>query len=395
MLDVMKESLKNTQNIIHWRRELHKIPELGLELPKTVAFVTGELGRMGIPYHTLVNGSAIVALITGTGEGSTIALRADMDALAIEEETGLEFASNSGCMHACGHDGHTAILLGVAKILSENTDCFKGQVKLLFQPGEELPGGAKPMIDEGALKDPDVDRIIGLHIGNISEELRDGDFGFSYGGMMASMDRFLIRIKGKGSHGAYPEKSIDPIVVAAEVITAMQPIISREKTPSAPAVLSICRVTGGKSHNVIPDVVELEGTVRTVNQALRERIASRMDAVLKGITMAHEADYEFEYFFEYPPVINNEEFTRFVMESAKRIFPEDCIQEIKIPSMGGEDFAYFLEAVPGTFIFMRNPREIGGKSYPHHNSRFDIDDSVLYKGCALFIQATLDYLNND
>lgn len=392
MINVLDQVKGIESDIIAWRRALHQIPELGLNLPETTKYIKERLDEMGIEYHTLVGGNAIVGLIRGGQAGKTIGLRADMDALPIKEETGLPFASQNGCMHACGHDSHASMLLGAAKVLNENKDKLKGNVKLLFQPGEEYPGGALPMIEEGAMENPKVDAVIGMHAGMISKDVEKGKIGVAYGPMMASMDRMLIKIKGKGAHGAYPELSVDPISTAAELISALQRVISREIKAVEPAVLSICRIQGGFNQNIIPDEVELEGTVRTVNNETRRMIAKRIDEISKGITTAMRADYELQYDFKYPPVINSEEFTQFFVESAKKIIPEKDIFVMKHPVMGGEDMAYFLEKAPGTFFFFSNPREIDGVIYPHHTSKFDIDESLLYKGTALYVQTVMDFL---
>jgi amidohydrolase len=393
MIKVLDEVKKIESDIISWRRDLHQIPELGLILPKTTKYIKDRLDEMGIEYYTLVDGNAIVGLIRGGQAGKTIALRADIDALPIKEETGLPFASAHGCMHACGHDAHASMLLGAAKILNTNKDKLKGNVKLLFQPGEEYPGGALPMIEQGALENPKVDAVLGLHAGAISKDVEKGKIGVSYGPMMASMDRILIKIKGKGSHGAYPELSVDPISVAAELISTLQRIISREKKAIDPAVLSVCRIHGGFNQNIIPDEVELEGTVRTVNNETRQMIAKRIDEITKGITSAMRAEYELQYDFKYPPLINSEEFTKFFVESAKGIISEEDIFEIKYPVMGGEDMAFFLEKVPGTFFFLSNLKEVDDVAYPHHSSKFDIDESIFYKGTALLVQAAVDFLD--
>ena len=254
-MNVLEEVKKIEQEIIQWRRDLHKIPELNLYLPKTTKYVEEKLKEMGIEYKTLVNGNAVVGLIKGNSDGKTIGLRADMDALPIEEETGLEFSStHKGCMHACGHDGHTAMLLGAAKILSENRDKFKGHIKLLFQPGEEYPGGALPMIEEGAMENPKVDAVIGLHEGVIDERVSKGKIAYKDGCMMASMDRFLIKVKGKGCHGAYPQMGVDPIIIASEIILSLQKIASREINTNEPIIVSVCRINGGFSQNIIPIV---------------------------------------------------------------------------------------------------------------------------------------------
>lgn len=392
MFDVVAEVKKIEKDIVAWRRDLHKIPELGLELPKTSKYIQGVLDELGIEYHTLVNGNAIVGLIPGSGGGRTLGLRADTDGLPIREETGLAFASDNGCMHACGHDGHTAMLLGAAKILSENRHLFKGNIKLLFQPGEEYPGGALPMIEEGAMENPKVDAVMGLHNGSIYKDIPKGQIGICYGPMMASMDRVLIKVKGQGAHGAYPELSVDPVLTASELVVALQRIVSRETRAIEPAVLSICRIQGGFNQNIIPEEVELEGTVRTVNNETRNRIARRIDEVSRGITSSAGGNYELTYDFKYPPLINSEEFTGFFEETAKKLLGEDKIFMMKNPVMGGEDMAYFLEKAPGTFFFLSNPKEVDGVVYPHHNSKFDIDEGLFYMGSALFIQTALEFL---
>ena len=395
MLDVVSEVKKVEQDIINWRRELHQIPELGLILPKTTKYIAERLDEMGIDYKTLVGGNAIVGIINGKGEGKTIGLRADTDGLPIEEETGLSFASTNGCMHACGHDAHTSILLGTAKVLNNNRDKFKGNVKLLFQPGEEYPGGARPMIEEGVLENPKVDAIMGLHVGSLSNDVPKNNIGVCYGKMMASMDKILIKVKGKGSHGAYPELSIDPIIIACELVTTLQTIISREIKAVEPAVLSICRIQGGFNQNIIPNEVELEGTIRTLNNDTRHKIARRIEEITKGITDAHGGSYECLYDFKYPPLINDYDFTVNFVESAKKIIAEEEITEIKLPLMGGEDMAYFLEKVPGTFFYLSNLKEVNGKYYGNHSSKFDLDEELFWKGSSLLIQGVLDYLNNN
>lgn len=392
MVNILEEVKNIEEDIISWRRDLHQMPELGLDLPNTSKYVQEKLTEIGIEYYTVVNGNGIVGIIKGDNEGKTIALRADMDALPIKEETELEFASTNGYMHACGHDAHTAILLGAAKVLNDNKDKINGNVKLLFQPGEEYPGGALPMIQEGVMDNPKVDAVLGLHVGSILKEIPSGKIGVSYGPMMASMDRILIKIKGKGSHGAYPEDSIDPISTAAEVISALQRVVSREIKAIDPAVLSITRIEGGFNQNIIPDDVEIEGTVRTVNNETRQFIAKRIEEITKGITSAMRASCEVQYDFKYPPLINSEEFTKKFVESAKKVISEDDIYEMKSPVMGGEDMAYFLENAPGTFFFLSNPKEIGGEAYPHHNSKFALDEEKFHIGSSILVQAVLDFL---
>ncbi|WP_312907414.1 M20 metallopeptidase family protein [Tissierella praeacuta] len=391
-MDIIKSAKRVEESIINWRRDLHQIPEIGLNLEQTSQYVIKQLEEMGIEYRKNIGVSGIVGLIKGDKPGRTIALRADMDALPIKEETGLPFASKNGNMHACGHDAHTAILLGAAKVLNENKDKIKGNVKLIFQPAEEGPGGAKPMIEDGALKEPKVDAIMGLHVGNLTENSKEGSIMVSYNNMMACLDRFKLKLIGKGCHGAYPETGVDPIAMAGYFISNVQSIISRELSPTDPAVVTIGKVNGGFAYNIIPDSVELEGTVRAVDQKVRESIAKRIEDFAKGISETMRGTYEYEYVFGYPPLVNDKEFTKDFIESAKKIIPEEDIVEMKKPAMGGEDMAYFLNEAPGTFFFMSTPRAVNGEYYPHHNSKFDINEEVLWKGAALLIKGVMDYL---
>lgn len=394
-MDIINKAKEVEESIIEWRRSLHQIPEVGLDLPKTSQYVAKQLEEMGIEYRKNVGVSGIVGLIKGEKEGKTIALRADMDALPIKEETGLPFAAQNGNMHACGHDAHTAILLGVAKVLSENKGKIKGNVKLIFQPAEEGPGGAKPMIDDGALENPKVDAIMGLHVGSLTEAKKEGLIMVAYDEMMACLDRFKLRLIGKGCHGAYPETGVDPIAMAAYFLSNIQSIVSRELSPTDPAVVTVGKINGGFAYNIIPNNVEIEGTVRAVDQKVRENIGKRIEEFAKGISQTMRGGYELEYVFGYPPLVNDEEFTRDFVESAKKIIPEEDIMVMKKPVMGGEDMAYFLNEVPGTFFFMNTPRAVDGEFYPHHNCKFDINEDILWRGAALLIQGALDYLERN
>lgn len=396
-MEILQQMKVLENDMIRWRRDLHQIPELNLELPKTTDYVKKELDKMEISYTTMVKGNAIVGMILGEkGPGKTIALRADMDALPILEETSLDFASKNGCMHACGHDGHTAMLLGAAKYFSSHRKDFKGNIKLLFQPGEEYPGGALPMIEEGAMENPKVDAVIGLHEGMIDEAVPVGAIGCRVGCMMASMDRFLIRIIGKGCHGAYPQLGVDSILLASEVVVALQKIVSREIKATEPAIISVCRITGGYCQNIIPDSVELEGTVRATNEDTRKFLAKRIEEIVKSITEAGRGSYEIEYDFKYPAVINDKNFTEKFIVSSQKIIPKEQIYHMDVPVLGGEDMAYFLQKAPGTFFFLSNPKiHEDGRIYPHHNPKFDVDEEYFSVGAALFVQTALDFLNGE
>ncbi len=380
-------------DMITWRRALHRIPELGNHLPQTVAYVGAVLDELGIAYKKLVDGNAIVATIEGHRPGKCFALRADMDALPIKEQTGLPFSATGEAMHACGHDAHTAMLLGAAKYLVNHRADFKGTVKLLFQPGEEYPGGAKPMIDEGALQNPPVDAVFGIHNGQISSAVPQGNIGFKYGPMMAAPDRICIKVIGRGTHGAYPEFGKDPIVLASELVLSLQRLISREKRATEPAVLSICRFTGGYNHNVIPSEVELEGTIRTTSPELRDYYRARIEKICQHYAAMHDMTIEVDYEFVYPPLINDRDITALAIATANRLFGTERVFEMSEPVMGGEDMAYFIEAVPGCYAFLANPAPIDGSCYPHHHPKFDVDESYFESGAKLHAAVAMAYLN--
>ncbi|MGD9569555.1 MAG: M20 family metallopeptidase [Sedimentibacter sp.] len=390
----MQELIKNVMDeVVIWRRDLHQIPEIGNDIPKTSAYVAEQLEKMGISYIKGVGiEHAIVATIQGTkeGQGKTLALRADMDALPVVEETGLPFASKNGNMHACGHDAHTASLLGTAKVLNQIKDQFSGKIVLLFQPGEEVSAGAEPMVKAGCLDG--VDGIIGIHVGNISSDGVPGNAYFKFGSMMACLDKWNMTINGVGSHGAYPHGSHDPVVMQAHIITAVQEIISRELNPVDPGVVTVGIVKGGSAYNVIPGSVYLEGTARAVNQKTREYISKRIGEIAESVAKAFRGTIDYNYIFGAPPVVNHNEFTQNVIGSAKRAIGEENVQIMDNPVMGGEDFAYYLEKVPGTFIFVSNPLAIDGTCFPHHNSRFALDEQYFDRCIKIFVQSALDFL---
>ena len=391
----IKELAKGVeQNVIRWRRHLHTIPEPGIDVPETANYVCGVLDELGIQYKRGVGlPDAIVGTIVGKQPGKTIALRADMDALPVVEETGLDFASTNGNMHACGHDAHTSILLGAAQVLNENKESFNGTIKLLFQPGEEISKGAEPMIEDGALEG--VDYILGMHVGNISGESAPGEVLVNTGSMMACLDNFNATITGVGSHGAYPHESIDPISATGYVLTALQEIISREINPVDPGVITIGKVQAGTAYNVIPGKSYLEGTARAVNQKSREYLARRIGEVIEGVSSAFRCKVDYTYNFEAPPLVNDEKVALSVFESAKKVIDPARVKIMKNPVMGGEDFACYLEKVPGNFLFMANPLPIDGEIYPHHNSRFALDEKYFVDGVAIFVQSTLDLLEKN
>lgn len=393
MTDKLYKEIKSIESkIIKWRQDLHKMPEIGLVLPKTSKYIQNELEKMNIDYKTLLDGNAVVALIKGEKEGKTIAIRADMDGLPIKEETNLPFTSEDDNMHACGHDAHMASLLAAAKILNENKKNLKGNIKLIFQPGEEYPGGAKPMIQEGVLKNPPVDFIIGAHVGDLSEEIPFGNIGIKYGAMMASADTFTAKIIGRGCHGAYPEKGIDPIIMATEIIQSLQNIKTREIKAIEPCVISICSINGGSSKNIIPGQVTIEGTVRTLNGDVQQYIYRRIEEILKSVTSSYGGDYKYDYEFRYPTLVNDEGQVFRLETIVDSGVLKDNLTILKDPLMGGEDMAFYLQEVPGVFFYLNNLKSIEGEKYSHHNSKFDIDEKELWKVVYTFVEYVYSYL---
>jgi amidohydrolase len=393
IMNIIELTHEVSNDVINWRRDLHQIPETGQYLPNTFKYICNELDKMGISYETNIGlESAIVTIIKGKGNGKCIALRADMDGLPVKEETGLPFASINGNMHACGHDAHMSILLGTIKVINEIKDKFNGTVKFLFQPAEEISGGAQPMIEGGALNGADA--IIGLHVGHISDDVPSGNILLNTGSMMACLDRFTLKVKGIGSHGAYPHSSRDPIVISAHIITGLQEIISRELDPVDPGVITIGIVQGGSAYNIIPEEVFLEGTSRAVNSKTREYILKRIGEVSENIAKGFRGSVEYNYFQGAPPLVNDEKFTMKVYDSAKKAIGDDKVHLINKPVMGGEDFAYYLEKIPGTFIFLSNPLAVEGIEYPHHNPKFAINEEYFESGVEILVQASMDFLKN-
>ncbi|MBC7194636.1 MAG: amidohydrolase, partial [Caldisericia bacterium] len=336
------------------------------------------------------NSCSGISTIIGKKDGKTLAIRSDMDGLPIVEETNLSFSSRNQNMHACGHDGHMAILLGVAKTLKKFEDRLNGKVKLIFQPGEEKEGGAKYLVEEGVLENPKVDAILGIHIGNFIDEIDNGKIGLYKGPFMASIDRFKIKIIGVGAHGATPHKGIDSIYISSLIINSIQEIISREIEVFSPSVISFGRIYGGSQYNIIPDSVEIEGTVRTLSEDTRKYISKRMEEIISNIAKGFRASFEFDYFFGYPVVINDSNLVDLFYESVKKIINEENIIFLKKPTMVGEDFSYYTKDIPGLYIFLSSKKEKNPP--PHHNSKFDIDERVLYLGVVALSCFAIDFL---
>jgi amidohydrolase len=376
--------------VINWRRHLHENPELSFQEIETSQFIFDTLQSFGNIDVTRPTATSVVGLIKGSHPGKTLALRADMDALPITEENTFSFKSKKpGVMHACGHDGHTAMLLGAAKVLSQHTEELHGTVKLLFQHAEELtPGGAEEMVSAGVMEG--VDWIVGTHLWS---PLESGKIGIVYGPMMAAPDTFYLTVKGKGGHAALPQQTIDSIAVAAQVVTNLQHIVSRNTDPLDHLVLSVTQFNGGTTHNVIPGTVEICGTVRSFNPDLRSKMPALMERVIKGITEAHDASYEFKYENGYRPVINNEDVTKVVEAVVMSEYGASSI-DYNQKNMGGEDFSAFQQKAPGTFFYIGVGNEETESTYPHHHARFTIDEAPLEKGVTLFTRTALKFLSS-
>ncbi len=408
-----EEALRLEGQLRAWRRDFHMHPELGLQEHRTSALAAAHLQSLGMEVQTGVGGTGVVGLLRGgsstggsaraggpagvggsawaRGGEHTVALRADMDALPIQEATGAPYASQvPGVMHACGHDGHVAMLLGAATILAGVREALPGNVKFIFQPAEESPGGARPMIEAGVLANPPVEAIFGAHLW---AELPAGTVGIRYGTMMAAVDQFRILIKGEGGHGAAPHQAVDAICVAAQAVLSLQTIASRQIDPLEPVVLTIGTMNGGYRHNVIADRVELTGTVRTLSEKVRDEIPVRIERTLRGITEASGAGYELAYERGYPETINAPEPTRLVADVAAEMFGGGRVVETKAPEMGSEDFSFFLKEAPGTFFMVGIASPEKGIIHPHHHPAFDIDENALAIGAAVEVAVALSQLS--
>ncbi|MFR5471763.1 MAG: M20 metallopeptidase family protein [Romboutsia sp.] len=389
MSEVKRLGEKYLQHMINLRETIHMYPEDGFSEFTTSKIIIEELEKLGIKVQKNVAKTGVVGLIEGKYPGKTVLLRADMDALKIQEQADVEYKSKiDGMMHACGHDGHVAGLLGAAMILNELKDNLHGNVKLVFQPAEERDGGALPMIEEGVLENPKVDAAFAAHLWGY---LNEGEVHLKEGPMMASPDIFNIKVIGKGGHGAVPQESIDPIVITCQIVNSLQTIVSRKINPLDPVVITCGRIQGGDCHNVIPNEVELEGTIRTFNEETRNWVPKVMEDLIRGITTSQGAAYEFKYEPKYPALINDKYMTSFAKESLKKVVGEENVFDLKEPNMGGEDFAYFAQKVQSAFIFVGIANN---KSEPviHHNPYFKWDSKNVGILAQSLSQIAIDYL---
>lgn len=381
-------------SLVKLRKELHQYPEVAYTEFKTSGIIVRELKKLGLRFKKGIAKTGVVALLNENKKGETVALRADMDALPITELADISFKSrNPGRMHACGHDVHMTCVLGAAKILSQLKDELPGKVKFIFQPSEEVsPGGVLPMVEAGVLKNPRVDGIFGLHC---DSTIQVGEIGVKDGPMMAQVDDFDIIIKGKGGHGARPQEGIDAIVVGSAVIQALQTIASRRISPLKPVVISVGEFTGGTARNIICDKVVLKGTARTLEKKVTKKIPGLLKEIISGVCKSFGADFELEYYDGYPVLINNQKMTNLVRSSAKKLFGKKGVYEIEEPAMGGEDFAYFLQKVPGSFFNLGTRNEKIGAVSPWHNPKWKVDERSIEIGSALLAQVAFDFLNNE
>jgi hippurate hydrolase len=375
------------EKIVALRRDIHREPELGFDTGKTAEKVLAAIEGLPLEVETGVAENGIVATLRGEVEGPTVALRADMDGLPITEETELPFASKAeGKMHACGHDGHTSMLVGAAHVLSQDysRQRLNGTVKFVFQPAEEGGGGGRVMVEEGVAEG--VNSIFALHLW---PGLPFGTVATKAGPIMAAADGFEMEIRGSGGHGAMPHLTADAIVIAAQIVTALQTVVSREVDPVEPAVLTIGEIGGGTAFNIIPEKARIGGTVRTLNADLRASMPGRIEEVARGVANGMRGDARLDYNFSYPVTVNDAGAAERALGVAGELFGEGTVLELPNPSMGGEDFAFFLEKVPGAFVWLGVGEEVSGL----HTPRFAFDEEILPRGSALLAALALESLS--
>ncbi len=387
-MDIKKEVSSIKDYIIELRRHFHKNPEPSWKEFETSEFIKRELKKLKIPFEKI----AKTGIIAKIGKGNRkIALRADIDALEIEELNDKEYKSEKkGLMHACGHDGHIAMLLGAGKILKKYESELKGEVRLIFQPAEELGDGAKEIIKDGGLEG--VDNIFGIHLWS---GLETGKISIIPGEIMASADLFSIKIKGKGGHGSMPHQGVDAAVIGASVVLNLQTIVSREISPLEPTVVSVGKIVSGTRYNIIAHEALIEGTVRSFNDEIRQTIPERIKRISENIAKAHRAEAELEYIWGPPPLKNDTESAERAKKCAKSLFGGDSINNPIGKIMAAEDFAYYLKEVSGIFVFVGSGNKEKGTDFPHHHPKFDIDEDALFVGASLHIKYALDFLNKN
>lgn len=382
----MAQSIK--KELIDIRRDLHRHPELGYEEERTSLKIKEFLKKIGVEYMETAS-TGVCGIIRGKGN-KTIGIRADIDALPLEDHKNCSYSSKvKGKMHACGHDAHTTILLGIAKVLNSVKDELKGTVKLFFEPAEETTGGAKLMVKEGVLENPRVDRVIGLHV---DENIEVGNIGVKLGVVNAASNPFTIKIKGVGAHGARPHMGIDPIVISSHVILSLQEIISRELPPTDAAVITVGSIHGGTAQNIIPEEVIIAGTMRTMRTEHREYVKERLREITSGVVSSMRGKYEIDIEESYPCLYNDDDVIKDILKAAHKEIGEKHVKMLESPSMGVESFAYFSMERPSAFYYLGCRNESKNIIYPAHGSLFDIDEDCLPIGVSIQCRAAYDFL---
>lgn len=396
MVDLYHEAQEQQPQLVAWYRDLHQIPETGLFLPHTAAYVKHVLTEMGLAYQEYSTHSGLTVRIGGKKcTGKTVALRADMDALKIQEETGLPYASGNGNMHACGHDSHTAMLLGVAGLLKKHESELDGTVKLIFQPAEEGPGGAEPMVKDGVIDD--VDGIFALHIGNLLNGSGNRTVDVTWAETTAADDQMIIQITGLGGHGSTPHKCTDPVVVAAQIINNLQYIVSRETDPFDSIVITVSSVEAGRgTFNVIPETATLKGTIRNTAPRTRNHVLDRIREVAQDTAKMMRASCTVDFVDGYPALVNDHDMVESFLTTANRCLPEGEVNVLPHGVTGGEDASFFFQKRPGCYFVLVSsaPCPADGKQYGAHHPRFCLDESVFWKGTGLLAQSAADWLAN-
>ena len=369
------------------RHDIHAHPELAFNEVRTAEVVARELAKYGLEVDRGLAKTGVVGILRKGASSRAIGLRADMDALPLYEKNDFPHRSrNEGRMHACGHDGHTAMLLGAARELVARRDALCGEIRFLFQHAEEtFPGGADEMVSRGVMDG--VTRVIGAHLW---ADLPLGTVGVPSGAVTAAPDTFWITIRGKGGHAAIPQQTVDPIAIGAQVVTNLQHLVARGVDPLDSAVVSVTQFHAGTTHNVIPETAELNGTVRTLDATVRTELAARMERVIRGITEAHGATYEFTYERGYRPVVNDAAVTAEMVEVVRDVCGADAVAHMR-PVMVGEDFSAFQQKAPGTFFFVGAARPVDGAVHPHHHPKFDVDEGAFESGVRIFVGAAMRY----
>ena len=401
---IQQDILEIEDKLIEWRRDFHQNPELSNREFKTAKKIAKHLTDIGLQVETNIAKTGVVAILEGDQPGKVIAIRADIDGLPVTERNDLDFKSEvkttflnteTGVMHACGHDTHIAILMATAEVLSKHKDKIKGRIKFIFQPAEEGPppgeeGGAKLMIKEGVLENPKVDAIFGLHI---NSQTPVGTIKYKTGGIMASVERFVINVRGKQTHGSQPWSGVDPILISAKIIDGLQTIISREaELTNEAAVITVGKITSGTRFNIIPESSEMIGTVRTLDPKMREMIEKRMKDMIEGIAKAYGGEASIIFQNNTSITYNDEELTARILPSLQTVAGEENVIIMKATT-GGEDFSFFQEKVPGVYFFLGGMTAGNSESFPHHTPDFMIDESGLLLGVKAFTQISIDYLN--